>query len=89
MRKRSQGLCNYYRLVDAAEVDGEGAMVLAWTESVHGDVSDRRKDHVDGEVEEEGACEEVTQIFAVNLLLHFRSLLLALDGWIRSLIYRI
>jgi hypothetical protein len=48
-------------VLEAAEVDGDGALVAAGAGGLHGDVGDRRDHHEGGEVEQEGHHEQVPQ----------------------------
>lgn len=46
-------------MLEAAEVDGEGALVVAGAERVHRDVGDRGNHHKRREVEEKSAHKQV------------------------------
>lgn len=50
-----------YGVLEAAEVDGDRALVTARAYGRHGDIGDRRDDHERGEAEQEGDHEQVAQ----------------------------
>lgn len=50
-----------YGVLEAAEVDGDGALVAAGADGRHGDVGDRRNHHEGGEAEKERDHEQVAQ----------------------------
>ena len=52
---------NAHRVLEAGEVDGDGALVAAGADGLHGDVGDRRDHHEGCEVEQERHHEQVPQ----------------------------
>jgi hypothetical protein len=60
-----------HSLLEAGEVDGEGALFLAGAQRLHRHVGDHRRHHVGGEEEEEGEHEQVPQL---RKLLHVAAL---------------
>lgn len=70
-----------YGLLEAGEVDGEGALVLAGAEGVHGHVGHRRRHHVNAQVEEEPEHQQVPQ-----LIRHFHPLSLSLSHFVLVLV---
>jgi len=60
-RTEANVAANAHCVLEAAEVDGDGALVAAGADGLHGDVGDRRDHHEGGEVEQEGHHEQVPQ----------------------------
>lgn len=59
-----------YRLMETTEIDCKRALIPTGTQRLDGDVGDGRNHHERREVEEEGTCKQVTQLFK---LLHISS----------------
>lgn len=64
-------MLNYYRLLEAGEIDGERAFITAGTERRHGDIGYRRQHHNRGRRREKDRYKQMPYSTTYKQLHHF------------------